>query len=425
MVTALKQEIFHSHTGYEFRVVILSVVRTHYSIDKDLMNQCSFYTESRILNSTFTRVQSLIVVAAHPLSLITRGHMSCRLFWASYLSHSLSKEERSQLKAEFVIECKIDDCKEAGLLSPEDYEVCCMLINDQQNIEFISTDKKYYDKILDDLEKEYVSDDEESLISGSEIQLSLDHRSNVNKFIATHTSNIHASHGDTITINSSINAKRASRMLEPHKPYESNRLSSDHKLFTVMTARGCGSGYALVLNPADDDIWLADVYALNRSLRGDTVAVDILGPKKGKVVANECRLKECHPKKFFVCSADKYNKSRLVPIDRQCPKIHTLQRKVSKNGLKIYVNFSDRSDIGNSTVEIMYRNFEKYVYLVWLNPVWSKHRIHPTGVPVKYFHLDGNLTTFFTILKYNYIPAMPILIILTMKEDFQMRIIRL
>ena len=404
MVAALKQEIFHSHTGYEFRVVILSVVRTHYSIDKDLMNQCSFYTESRILNSTFTRVQSLIVVAAHPLSLITRGHMSCRLFWASYLSHSLSKEECSQLKTEFVNECKVDDCKEAGLLSPEDYEVCCMLIKDQQNTGCILTDKKYYDKILDDLEKEYVSDDEESLISDSEVRLS---SSNVNKLTAILKSNIHTSHGDTITVNSSITATGATGVVEHYKPYDNNRLSSDRKLYTVMTARGCGSGYALVLNPADDDIWLADVYALNRSLRGDTVAVEKLGSKKGRVIANECRYYECHPKKFFVCSADKYNKSRLVPIDRQCPKIHTLQRQVSKNGLKIYVNFSDHSDIGNSTVEIMYGKFEKYVYLVWLNPVWSEHRMHPTGVPVKYFHLDGNLTTFCAILKYNYIPAMP------------------
>ena len=376
-------------------------MRTHCSIDKDVVNQCSFYTESRILNSTFTRVQSLIVVAAHSLSLITRGHMSCRLFWASYLSQSLSKEECSQLKMEFVDECKVDDCKEAGLLSPEDYEVCSMLIKDKQSTECLSTDKKYYDKILDDLEKEYVSDDEESLISNSEVQLSSDHPNKAG------TSGISASRSNSITINSSTTATSITRVSDPHKPYDNNRLSSDCKRFMVMTTKGCTSGYALVLNPAEDDIWLADVYALNRSLRGDTVAVDMLGFNKGRVVANECRYHECHPKKFFVCSADKYNRSRLMPIDRHCPKIHTLQRQVARNGLKIYVNFSDNSNIGNSIVEIMHKNFEKYVYLVWLNPVWPEHRMYPTGVPVKYFHLDGNLTTFFTILKYNYIPAMP------------------
>ena len=393
-------DISFTYIGYEFRVVILSIVRTRCSIDKDMMNQCSFYTESRILNSTFTRVQSLIVVAAHPLSLITRGHMNCRLFWASYLSQSLSKEECSQLKTEFVNECKIDDCKEAGLLSPEDYEVCSMLIKNKQNTECLTTDKKYYDKILDDLEKEYISDDEESLISNSEVQLSSDHP---NKAIATHTSNICASR---ITVNSSISTA-GSRVPDPHKPYDNNRLSSDGKWFMVMTTKGCASGYALVLNPAKDDIWLADIHALNRSLRGDTVAIDKLESKKGRVVANECRIQECHPKKFFVCSADKYNRSWLVPIDRHCPKINTLQREVAKNGLKIYVNFSDGSDIGNSIVEIMHKNFEKYVYLIWLNPAWPERRMYPTGVPVKYFYLDGNLTTFFTILKYNYIPAMP------------------
>ena len=48
-------------TGHEFRVVILSVVWTHYSIDKDLTNKCGFYTGKQVLNTAFARVQSLIV----------------------------------------------------------------------------------------------------------------------------------------------------------------------------------------------------------------------------------------------------------------------------------------------------------------------------------------------------------------------------
>ena len=90
-------------TGHEFRVVILSIVRTHYSIDKDLTNKCGFYTEKQILNTAFARVQSLIITAAHPLSLITRGHMSCRPFWASYLSQSLTDEECDQLRKSVII----------------------------------------------------------------------------------------------------------------------------------------------------------------------------------------------------------------------------------------------------------------------------------------------------------------------------------
>jgi len=136
-------------------VVILSIVRTYYSIDKDFMNQPSFYVDSQILNSAFTRVQSLIVTAAHPLSLITRGHVSCRLFWASYLSYLLSKAECKQLKREFISECRLDEHKQ---LNPEDYEVCCTLIKEQENDETVSTDNDPL--IVDDLGKQYGSNDD-------------------------------------------------------------------------------------------------------------------------------------------------------------------------------------------------------------------------------------------------------------------------
>ena len=404
--------------GHEFRVVILSVVRTQHSINKDLVHQCGFYTDKRILNTAFTRVQSLIVTVAHPLSLITRGHMSCRLFWASYLSQSLSDEECDQLKTEFVNLCKHVDHKEAEVnyLNPKDYEVCCMLIKDQQNVEHVSTNENYYDQILDDLEKEYVSDDDESLTSYNEVQAysaysvppQSNATSNVNNSIATYSSSIGTSHSNAVS--STISAPGSTHVPVPHRPYDNNHLISNHKLFMMGTTKSSESGYALVLNPAEKDIWLADSYALNRSLRGDTVAVDKLGSRKGRVVANECRLHHCLAKKFFMCYSEKYDRNRLVPIDRQYPKIHTLQKNVTENGLKIFVNFSDNPNSANNTdciVEIMHKNIEKYVYLVQLNPDWVEDLFHPTGVPVKYFRLDGNLKTFFTILKYNYIPAMP------------------
>ena len=138
-------------------MVILSVVRTHHSINKDSVHRCGFYTEKRVLNTAFTRVQSLIITAAHPLSLITRGHMSCRLFWASYLSQSLSDEECDQLRKEFVKECQVGHVAGHWQLSPEDYELYSILIKEQTNVADLSDDKGYYDQILSDLEKQFTA----------------------------------------------------------------------------------------------------------------------------------------------------------------------------------------------------------------------------------------------------------------------------
>ena len=121
-------------------------MRTHHSINKDSVHKCGFYTEKRVVNTAFTRVQSLIITVAHPLSLITRGHMSCRLFWASYLSQSLSDEECDQLRKEFIGQVgKVDQ-------NSEEYKLYSTLIKDQVNI---PDDEEYHhdNQILDGLTK--------------------------------------------------------------------------------------------------------------------------------------------------------------------------------------------------------------------------------------------------------------------------------
>ena len=310
---------------------------------------------------------------------------------------------------------KFDDRIEKGLkqLNPEDHEVYCLLIKDQQNARHISTNKIYYDQILDDLEKEYDSDDNESVISSStsssdkEVSsVRFPHQSNVSSNVNSPIETSDCSDQVNFSISNNTNPRHTSR---PYEPYDSNRLLSDHKLFTVTTAKRSECGYALVLNPAEKDIHLASSSALNRSLRGDTVAIDKVGSTKGRVVANECNIYGCHPKKFLVCHSEKYTKNRLVPIDGQYPKIHICQNVSKSRVLKIFVNFNE--DLNGSdtddTKEVYFYNINKFAYLVWLDPHWAKDHVYPTGKPVKYFHLDGDLKTFFTILKYNYIPGMP------------------
>ena len=287
------------------------------------------------------------------------------------------------------------------------------MIKDQQNAGDLSTGKKYYDQILDDLEKEYDSDDDECVISSSsEEELCSEYclsQSNANNNVnSSDATSDHSGHVSSSTSNNT-NPKH---LPGPYKHYDRNRLLSDDKLFTVIIPKTFESGYALVLNLAEKDIQLASSSALNRSLRGDTVAIDILGSTKGRVVANECNFHSCHPKKFLVCYPEKYNKNRLVPIDRQYPKIRTRQKVDKHKGLEISVKFNEDLDSPGSgtdkTEEVCFRDINKYVYLVRLNPYWTADCVHPTGVPVKYFRLDCDWKTFFTILKYNYIPSMPL-----------------
>ena len=146
--------------GYKFRVVILSVVRTHHSINKDSVHKSGFYIEKRVLNTAFTRVQSLIVTAAHPLSLITRGHMSCRLFWASYLSQSLSDEECDQLSEEFVSQCQVSKV----IQDSEEKEICRILIKEPVNI----PEKEDCNQALDDITKQCDTDIVKQVIITSE-----------------------------------------------------------------------------------------------------------------------------------------------------------------------------------------------------------------------------------------------------------------
>ena len=405
--------------GQEFRVVILSVVRTYHSVNKDLLRKCSLYTETRVLNTAFTRVQSLIVTAAHPLSLITRGHMTCKLFWASYLSESLSDKECNQLSKEFVNECKIDLVAKHWRLTPENYEVYNTLMKGQINI---SNDKKYYDEILSDLEKQYGEDegaadisfddiysgqklndvekDSQKSHSSSSLRVQIKSYSSVRPFVGP-------SRTVTRTYRMGEVKSRRAYVHGLHTPYIRLPTNHDRELFTLTVTKGSESGYALTLDPKERDIWLPDSSSLNRSMRGDTVAVDLRGTRnnKGTVVANMSSINYSHPKEYFICHIDVHTCNLLVPIDKQYPKLDSVQKKVEENGLNIFADHL----CNDIAYNIKFRDLRKNIYLVRLDVPWKEDHVYPRGVPVKHFSLEGDhdLTRFLNILKFNYIPAMP------------------
>ena len=418
----------HFLVGQEFQVVILSVVRTHHSIDKDLLRKCNLYTEKRVLNTAFTRVQSLIVTAAHPLSLITRGHMTCRLFWASYLSESLSDEECDQLRKEFISECQVGLVAKHWQLSPEDYEVYTMLMKDQTNIAGLSGDKKYYDEILGDLEKQYDEDEEYQVGAAdtsfdenycgqmlNDLQKEFDSQKTLSiRVQIKSSSSVERFTTNIVGRNPSRNKTRSYRVGKAksrrayvrglHSSYITLPPNHNRELFTVTVIKGSESAYALTLDPAVRDIWLPDSSALNRSMRGDTVAIDLLGTRnnKGIVVANMSSISYNHPKEYFICRTDAYTCNLLVPIDKQYPKFDSVQ-KVEENGLSIFADHLRN----NIACNIKFKDLRKNIYLVRLNVPWRKNYVYPKGVPVKHFSLEDDLTTFLNILKFNYIPAMP------------------
>ena len=462
--------------------MILSIVRTRHSINKDSVHKCGFYTDKRVLNTAFTRVQSLIVTAAHPLSLITRGHMTCRLFWASYLSESLSDEDLNQLRKEFVSECQVGLVAKHWQLSPEDYELYSILVKDQAHAigHDPTGDRGYYDQILCDLEKQFIKDNEEQQNSQSagdsldnvsyhgqiisDLERDFDYDSHQDRYLTTKTevqasipqmsfsnvdnipsstnavagrttgpgnvslstvasvsNRLHSNAGNHASIGSSSirsrnsgpkGTNRSSFKVGDHRayvdglhsPYITLPHNHNRQLFMLTVIKGAESGYALTLDPKERDIWLSDSSALNRSLRGDTVALDLLGSRnnKGKVVANISSKNYNYPKEFFICRTDRHTYNLLVPIDKQYPKIDTCQ-KVAQDGLSIFAG-----RLYNSTAcNIKLKDVGKNVYLVRLDHPWTAGHVYPKGVPVKRIKLEDDVTTFLNILKFNYIPSMP------------------
>ena len=117
----------------------------------------------------------------------------------------------------------------------------------------------------------------------------------------TLSSSYNLSSTNSTTVDSMI-SKTIHRTFIPglHSPYKN--ICSPGKFHTVAVTRRGESGYALVLDPSKKDIWLPDSSALNWSLRGDTIIVDKLTEKKGKIIAD---LSD-HPKKYFVCYSDRH-----------------------------------------------------------------------------------------------------------------------
>ena len=391
------------------------------------MHKCGFYTDKRVLNTAFTRVQSLIVTVAHPLSLITKGHMTCRLFWASYLSESLSDEEIDQLRKEYISKCQDDKLDGNQQLNTEECKIDSTLKREHVSL---SDSEECCDQILDDLEKQY-DVEEAKLISVMQpvnnISLNESYSLTTSCLVtspidvdATTPNNVEFTLSNTLCLNpaSSINAKSKAGtisckrifVLGLHKPYSvefSPKLSK--QLNTVSITKGAESGYALVIDPAVKDIWLPDSSALNRSLRGDTVVIEKQTEKKGIVINN---LSD-HPKDYFVCYCDRRIKNLFVPIDRQYPKIDTIRNVIEDNGLRIYTDGLRNND---NYYKIPYQDIEKNVYVVWLSKAWEENYVYPKGVLVNFLpslrdssmSRAGNelLLRYINILKYNYIPAM-------------------
>ena len=422
---------------------------TGHSINKDSEHKCGFYTEKRVLNTAFTRVQSLIVTAAHPSSLITRGHMTCRLFSASYLSESLSDEECDQLSKEFVSEYQVGKVAEHWQLSPEDYELYNVLIKNQTNTTDPSNDKGYYDQILSDLEKQFVKDSAPHQNSYSAVD-TLDNKNYHGQIISDLEKNFDSNQGQSLAINTTVQASLphvtqtsaifpvttsintvnnpSSNSTVNSRTNESNRFltvvagsnylhnyaamarssasvtsntdsasySSSHnhnsgprrtnsrgvgkhnqgrshtafvhglygpyitlahnhnrQLFTLTVIKRAEAGYALTLDPKVRDIWLPD--ALNRSMRGDTVAIVLLRTRnnRGIVVANMSSISYNPPKEYFIYRTDAHTCNLLVPIDKQYPKIDSRQ-KVEEKGLSIFVNH-----LHNNTYNIKFKDLRK------------------------------------------------------------------
>lgn len=90
-------ERVHNVQGKQFRVVILSTVRTKKTMgehvnkeSEDLINY-GFFSDSKLLNTALTRAQSLVIVVGDPVALCSIG--KCKKIWERYISNC--KKNRS------------------------------------------------------------------------------------------------------------------------------------------------------------------------------------------------------------------------------------------------------------------------------------------------------------------------------------------
>ena len=372
--------------------------------------------------------------------------MSCRLFWASYLSQSMKDEECDHLKKQFVKERNVGQIVKHWQLSPEDYEVYSTLTKHEHTSD-TSNNQRYFDQILEDLEKENEVDDltEGTSSQSDDNQIETEEQLQTTKSVEVQPNFISAAalintspttsnstnsalrfttwsskvfSGSGVQSKSGASYKRTNstrnfrrnrkkpthrvRKDELHSPYVEAPANSEKYMVTVI--KGAESGYAVVLDPAEKDIWLPDSSALNRSLRGDTVVVKChgnVGNQKGEVVTNISSVEYKHPKEYFICFSDRWTRNHLVPVDKDYPKMDTCQKL--ENGLNIFAGGAHN----HAAVRINFEDIDRNVYLVQLDHQWKEDHVYPKGVPVKHFSLEGDLTaTLINILKFNYIPAM-------------------
>ena len=355
----------------------------------------------------------------------------------------MKDEECDQLKKQFVKERNVGQIVKQWQLSPEDYEVYSALTKHKHTSDALNN-QKYFDQILEDLEKESEVDDltegTSSQSNDNQIEKQIQTMKPVEvqpNFISAAalintsptTSNSNGTNpansvlrftswsskvysGSGVQSRSAASYKRTSstrkkpthraRKDELHSPYIEVPANSEKYMVTVI--RGAESGYAVVLDPAEKDIWLSDSSALNRSLRGDTVVVKChgnVGNQKGEVVMNISSVEYKHPKEYFICFSDRWTRNHLVPVDKDYPKMDTCQKL--ENGLNIFAGGAHN----HAAVRINFEDIDRNVYLVQLDHRWKEDHVYPKGVPVKHFSLEGDLTaTLINILKFNYIPAM-------------------
>lgn len=111
-VSALRQELrkrdlgqvsvgsFEILPGREFRVVVLSTVHTHHSLQGPGTPTPEFFTDSRVLNTVMTRAQSLVVAVGDAVALCSFG--ACSKLWKGFIKEC--SEHRSMWPEDLSLE---------------------------------------------------------------------------------------------------------------------------------------------------------------------------------------------------------------------------------------------------------------------------------------------------------------------------------
>ncbi|XP_077999824.1 3'-5' exoribonuclease HELZ2-like isoform X2 [Glandiceps talaboti] len=344
--------------GKEFRALFISTVRTNDNVvakDYDMNNiNLGFLTDRKLLNTAFTRAQSLLVVVGHPVALTSIG--KCQNDWRAFISEcekhgSLYPKNLSLAIIEQQVHAKVKLNPKAAEFIPQ--------VRQQQNPavetanEWESDDEETRDRILEELNRqleegaieEMESEDDEdynNLVKPMKSKVSRRQRKR-NRQHRVDGDDTYDSDTDVLPIDHFERPNWSDRpsLFEDHTEEELQDMLQqfpDKYKLCKLHAEGRNVRYAMTADEKMEKIRINTVHNQGQALNGDEVVVEILGDGVPSGDTNSIHCKVVGIKKKAIelrllkiaCVLDEHDLSIMMPLQLNLPKMRWVYPKAAK-----------------------------------------------------------------------------------------------